>query len=179
MNWSNPVRFGFDTALGEAPEARRRRGALATRFVLAIALGAALVSASGSAEASRLWRWQCHGTGIDAQGTLTTGDMPNADGFYEIMAVAGRANGTVISGLEPTGLAIPGNEGYPVDNLIRPEGRQLTKSGFAFSLANGTYANPFYGSHFHIPPGYYAFLSDPKARKTSEPNVTFQATLVP
>jgi hypothetical protein len=50
--------------------------------------------------------------------------------------------------------------------------------GFAYSLADGTYANPFYGDHF-VPPGVYAFFSDPPNRKTSEPLVKFTATIVP
>jgi hypothetical protein len=50
--------------------------------------------------------------------------------------------------------------------------------GFAYSLADGTYANPFYGAHF-AKPDYYAFFSDPANDRTSEPAVTFTATTVP
>ena len=32
--------------------------------------------------------------------------------------------------------------------------------GFGYALADGTYANPFYGAHF-AKPGTYAFFSDP------------------
>ena len=49
--------------------------------------------------------------------------------------------------------------------------------GFGYALADGTYANPFYGDHF-VPPGVYAFFSDPANRKTSEPLVKFTATIV-
>ncbi len=50
--------------------------------------------------------------------------------------------------------------------------------GFGYALADGTFANPFYGAHF-AKPGYYAFFSDPANRKTSEPAVTFNATIAP
>ena len=86
----------------------------------------------------------------------------------------GEANGVAITGLQKPGTSIPGNEGYPVDGLIRTEAPQLSLHGFGYALANGTYANPFYGDHF-VPPGVYAFFSDPKSGKTSEPLVTFTA----
>jgi hypothetical protein len=121
-----------------------------------------------------LWRWSCHGPGITASGTLTTRSAANADGFYAIIAVSGKANGVPIVRLQQTGTSIPGNHGFPVDNLIRQEGRQLTKHGFAFSLANGTFASPFYAAHFSTP-GYYLFLSDPATGRTREPRVTFVA----
>jgi len=54
----------------------------------------------------------------------------------------------------------------------------ITRKGFGYALADGTYANPFYGDHF-VPPGVYAFFSDPANRKTSEPLVKFTATIVP
>ena len=50
--------------------------------------------------------------------------------------------------------------------------------GFGYALANGTYANPFYGAHF-AKPDYYAFFSDPANGRHSEPAVTFTATIVP
>ena len=83
-----------------------------------------------------------------------------------------------ITGLQPAGTSIPGNDGYPVDGLIRTEAPQLSLHGFAYALADGTYANLFYGDHF-VPPGVYAFSSDPANRKTSEPLVKFTATIVP
>ncbi len=147
------------------------------KLALSLALGAALLS--GSAQAgSRLWRWSCHGSGFDASGTFTTRDSPDADGFYEITGIAGEANGVSIRGLQPAGTSIPLNAGYPVDNLVREAVPNLTIHGFAFTLSNGTYANPFYGSRFS-PPEYYAFLSDPPAGRTSEPPVAFTATVVP
>jgi hypothetical protein len=124
------------------------------------------------------WRWSYQGEGIAASGVFTTKDAPNADGFYEITGIKGEANGVAITGLEAPGTAIPGNEGYPVDNLVRTAAPQLSKDGFGYALANGTYANPFYGAHF-AKPDYYAFFSDPLNRRTSEPSVAFSATILP
>ena len=87
-------------------------------------------------------------------------------------------NGVAITGLQPAGTSIPGNDGYPVDGLIKAEAPQLSLHGFGYALADGTYANPFYGDHF-VPPGVYAFFSDPTNGKTSEPLVKFTATIVP
>ena len=124
------------------------------------------------------WKWSYQGEGVAASGAFTTNDKPDAEGFYEITAVAGQANGVAITALQPPGTSIPGNDGYPVDNLIRTMAPQLTKHGFGYALADGTYANPFYGAHF-AKPDTYAFFSDPVNRKTSEPAVAFTATIVP
>ncbi len=109
-------------------------------------------------------------------GTLTTRDAPNADGFYEIVGIAGETNGVSITALQPAGTAIPMNAGYPIDNLVKTDGVQLTIHGFAYSLANGSYANPFYGAHFS-PPEFYVFLADPTAGRTREPKVEFTASI--
>jgi hypothetical protein len=142
---------------------------------LALVIAAAFVALP--AEALE-WRWSYQGAGVVASGSFTTTDTPNADGFYEITKIKGEANGIAITGLQPAGTSIPGNDGYPVDGLVRTEAPQLSLHGFAYSLADGTYANPFYGDHF-VPPGVYAFFSDPPNRKTSEPLVKFTATIVP
>ena len=118
------------------------------------------------------WRWSYQGEGVTASGTFTTKGTPNADGFYEITAIAGEANAVAISGLQPAGTSVPGNDGYPVDNLVRADAPRLTEKGFGYALADGTYANPFYGAHF-AKPDYYAFFSDPANRRTSEPSVAF------
>ena len=146
------------------------------KLALFIVIGATLIA--GSARAAHLWRWSYQGPGVVASGTFPTTDAPNADGFYEIEGIQGEANGVAITGLEPAGTSIPGNDGYPVDNLVRTGAPQLTGHGFAFSLAIGAYANPFYAAQFS-PPGHYAFLSDPASGKTSEPFVTFTAAFVP
>ena len=124
------------------------------------------------------WRWSYQGEGVAASGAFTTKDAPNADGFYDITGIKGEMNGVAITGLQPAGTSIPGNDGYPVDGLVRTVVPQLSLHGFGYSLADGTYANPFYGDHF-VPPGIYAFFSDPPNRKTSESLVKFTATIVP
>jgi hypothetical protein len=123
------------------------------------------------------WRWSYQGEGVMASGAFTTKDAPNVDGFYEITGIKGEMNGVDITGLQPAGTSIPGNDGYPVDSLVRTEAPQLSLHGFGYALADGSYANPFYGDHF-VPPGVYAFFSDPANRKTSEPLVKFTATIV-
>jgi hypothetical protein len=145
------------------------------KFAFSLFIAAMLIALP--AEASE-WRWGYQGEGVTASGSFTTADNPNADGFYEITGIKGEANGVAITGLQPAGTSIPGNDGYPVDGLVRVEAPQLSLHGFGYALADGTYANPFYGDHF-VPPGVYAFFSDPVNRKTSEPLVKFTATMVP
>ncbi len=142
------------------------------KFALALALAVAMVA--GQAEASMQWRWTCKGEGIDAAGAFTTGDTPDADGYYAITGVTGEANGVAITGLQPARTAIPGNEGWPVDNLVRSKPPQLSPGGFGFALADGSYANPFYGARFE-PPGFLAVISDPARKQWREPRVDCQA----
>ena len=143
------------------------------KFALSLLIGATILAQS--AEALE-WRWRYQGEGVVASGTFTTKDARNADGYYEITGMRGEANGVAITGLQPAGTSIPGNDGYPVDNLVRTEAPQLSMHGFGYALADGTYANPFYWAHF-AKPDTYAFFSDPAKRRTSEPAVTFTATI--
>ena len=143
-------------------------------FALSLSIASALLTLPAQALE---WRWSYSGEGVSASGSLTTKDAPNANGFYEITGVSGEMNGVAITGLQPAGTSIPGNDGYPVDNFIRTETPQLSVHGFGYRLADGTYANPFYAAHF-AKPGDYAFFSDPRNRRTSEPAVTFGATIV-
>ena len=142
------------------------------KFALSLLIGVALALPAEALE----WRWSYQGEGVSASGALTTKDKPDADGFYEITGIEGEANGVAITALQAPGTSIPGNDGYPVDNLVRTEAPQLSLHGFGYALADGTYANPFYGARF-VPPSVYAFFSDPARRKTSEPAVTFSATI--
>jgi hypothetical protein len=154
---------------------RRHHKEIRLKLALALAIAAAFVAPPANA---RDWRWSYQGEGVAASGVLTTKDAPNADGFYEITGIKGEMNGVAITGLQPAGTSIPGNDGYPVDGLVKTEAPQLSLHGFGYALADGSYANPFYGDHF-VPPGVYAFFSDPKNSKTSEPLVKFSATIVP
>ncbi len=145
------------------------------RIAFALSVGAALLAAGAQAST---WKWSYQGEGVAASGTFTTSDARAGAGFYEITGIKGEANGVAIVGLQPPGTSIPGNDGYPVENLIRAAAPQLSNHGFGYKLADGTYANPFYGAHF-AKPDYYAFFSDPSNRRTSEPTVAFTATVAP
>ena len=124
------------------------------------------------------WRWTCAGPDFEAKGLFTTGDTPDADGFYPIAAVSGEANGVAITGLQPAKTAIPGNEGWPVDNLVRSKAPQLSAGGFGFALADGRSVNPFFGARFE-PPGFLAVIADPAKGAWREPRVTFEAERAP
>jgi hypothetical protein len=113
----------------------RRRLVLSAIF---IALAAPLPG-----QASLLWNWTYTGAGIAASGTFTTDDAPDSGGYYHITGITGSRNGVAIISLEPAGMPIPGNAGFPVDNLITASGL-LTSHGAGFATADGNYANPFY-----------------------------------
>jgi hypothetical protein len=128
------------------------------------------------AEALLLWNWSYSGTGVSASGTFTTNNAPDGAGFYQIVGITGSDNGVTITGLRPTGTAIPGNEPYPVDNLVSAAEPHLTTHGFGFSLANGNYTNPFYNGS-----GYYEYLSVPPYVNGAGPErpVSFSVAIVP
>jgi len=146
------------------------------RLALVLAFAAALDDAS--AEASISWRWTCSGPGFEAKGELTTADAPDTDGFYAITAIAGEANGVAITGLQPAGTAIPGNDGWPVDGLVRDRPPELSAGGFGFTLSDGSHANPFYGARFD-PPGFLAVITNPAKGEWREPRVEFKAVRAP
>jgi hypothetical protein len=149
----------------------QRTGTFAAALVLALAPLRAEAAA---------WTWNLSRDGVSAAGTFTTTDMPDNDGFVQITGIGGSRNSVAITGLQPAGTAVPGNAGYPVDDLLRASGTQLTVEGFGFALADGTYSNSFYAG-FQSPPAYYEFFSFPPFDATSyaEVPVTFAAALVP
>jgi len=130
------------------------------------------------AQASVTWNWQYADAqdGIAASGTFLTADTPDADGWYLITAITGSRNGVAIAGLQPAGTAIPGNEPYVVDNLVRLDGGQLSWDGFGYALADGGYANPF-----STGTQAYEYLSLPPYPDGlgAETAITFSATPVP
>lgn len=131
------------------------------------------------AMSSSLWTWSYSGGGITATGTFTTVDSPDTNGGYLITGITGSRNGQMITGLQPTGTWIPGNEPYAVDNRVyKGPGPQLTKNGFGFSMSDGTYSNPLYAD-FLPSPGYLEFYSVPASGSSSEFPVVFAADLVP
>ena len=145
------------------------------KFILALVFGAALFA--GDAKAAMQWRWTCEGPGLEAKGTFATEDKPDADGFYTITGVEGQANGVAITGLQRAGTAIPGNEGWPVQNLIREREPRLSAGGFGFALADGSFVNPFFGARFK-PPGFLAVISHPANGQWREPRVSFTAARI-
>ena len=136
------------------------------------------------AHASIVWDWSYSGSGITANGTFTTVDTPNAAGGFLITAITGTRNAETITGLQPTGTPIPGNEPFAVDNLVfAGPGPQLTSHGFGFSTSGGNYSNPFYADFLPVP-GYLEFFSKPPfttgtpGPEDSELPVQFSAVIV-
>jgi hypothetical protein len=131
------------------------------RLPALVALGLCLaLAAPPPAWAALVWSWSYSGAGIAAGGTLNTTNTADAAGFYLITGITGTRNGAAITGLQPTGTPIPGNEPFAVDNLLSATGPQLTGNGFGFALADGTFANPFFAD-FTAPPGHVEFFSAP------------------
>lgn len=124
--------------------------------------------------AQQVWCWRLTGAGISAAGTFVAGNSVNAEGFSPITAITGTVNSANITSLQATGTSIPGNAGYPVDNLIRSSAPQLTKHGFGFSTSDGTYHNPFHLEQ------YRDYVSRPPNAdgKGTEPTVQFKAFAV-
>ena len=133
----------------------RRRALLCALVALGVGV---LITVSEPVAAPLQWTWHYSGAGISASGTLTTNDVANSAGYFQIIGITGSRNGVGIVRLQPTGTAIPGNEPYAVDNLIGPAGQQLTDNGFGFALADGTFVNPFF-AHNQTPSTYLEFFS--------------------
>jgi len=130
-----------------------------------------LMGLSMPAFAQQLWCWSFTGAGVSGAGTLVTGNSVDAEGFHPITAITGTANSATIAALQPTGTSIPGNTGYPVDNLIRASAPHLTKHGIGFVTSDGTYHNPFHLEQ------YRDYISRPPYAdgKGVEPTVQFKA----
>ena len=145
--------------------------------MIRLLIAAAILLTQGQpAKAVLLWNWSYSGAGVSASGTFTTNDAPDGAGFYQIVGITGTDNGVPITGLQPTGTAIPGNEPYAVDNLVSAAEPHLTAHGFGFSLANGNYANPFFNGS-----SYFEYLSVPPYINGAGPErpVSFSAAIVP
>ncbi len=146
-----------------------------SRYLLAAMAFAGVLSAQ-SALADTTWHWSYSGVAIDASGTFVTSDTADASGFYEITAITGTRNGEAITALYPAGSAIPGNEPYAVDNLIRVGAQgQITVHGFGFATASG-YTNPYYAD-FLATPGYMEVFTTTSS--FAEVPITFSASPVP
>ncbi|SFF22433.1 hypothetical protein [Nitrosomonas sp. Nm166] len=142
---------------------------------------AALLTASAlsvqNARAEKIWNWSYSRGNIAASGTFATSETTNAQGFYQIFSITGHRNGELITGLHPTGSAIPGNEPYVLDNLIRIDRQgQLTTHGFGFSTVSGNYANLFFADFLASPSYMEVFITS--SNYSSELPVTFSAVPV-
>ncbi|MCC5640087.1 PEP-CTERM sorting domain-containing protein [Nostoc sp. CHAB 5844] len=158
---------------------------------LALLSATALTATSGlifgtmQAASALTWRWNYSGTGIEAIGTFTTNETPDELGFYQILNVSGTRNGETITGLQPAGTPIPGNEPFNVDNLISLNIQQLTGDGFGYSTSAGNYSSPFF-ANFLPTPGYLEVFSAPPLTpgfenfgpEDSELLINFSATIV-
>ncbi len=145
------------------------------RVLAALILGAALCA---PARATLLWNWSYEGDGVSAAGTITTADAPDAAGFYQIAEISGQRNGVAITRLQLAGTSTPGNPGYPVDDLIRVAGPQLTKAGFGFALADGSYGNAFFLDS-ESPPHYVEAQSAIAPPAFKEVTIRFSASIAP
>lgn len=150
------------------------------RLILSSRVFAALMVVSAlfmhNASAGKIWNWSYTGSNVVASGTFTTSETMDSLGFYQISSIAGHRNGDLITGLHPAGNAIPGNELYALDNLIRigTQG-QITAYGFGFFTASGNYANAFFADSLATP-GYMEVFTT--SLNYSELPITFTATPV-
>ncbi len=62
--------------------------------------------------------------------------------------------------------------------MVRSKPPQLSPGGFGFALADGSYANPFYGARFD-PPGFLAVIANPAKGQWREPRVECEAVRAP
>jgi len=136
------------------------------------------------------WKWRYEtpessaGPKIKARGKLITDTDIDGDGFVNVLGIKGKRNGDKITGLYPAGTSIPGNTGYPGDNLIAYDKKmaspQLTGNGLQFSVEGGGFSNVFFAD-FLQPQGYLEFHSMPPypdgaVAPNSETSVLFQAS---
>jgi hypothetical protein len=128
-----------------------------------------------------MFRFHYQADGVNASGLLQTNDLPDPNGALQILGISGMRNGVAIAALWPTGQAIPLNDGYPVDNLLLVQSPYLTLHGFGYSLADGSYANPFF-ANFTQPPSAVEFFSNPQlpaGSQTREGPIALTITAVP
>jgi hypothetical protein len=140
-----------------------------------ISMIGALIVCSTPAVAAQFWCWNLEGEGVSAAGSFVTESSADAEGFYSIIAITGTVNSAAITALQPTDTSIPGNTGYPVDNLIRLTAPQLTKHGLGFAASDGAYHNPFHLDE------YRDYVSRPPYAdgKGTEPTIQFKAKTAP
>ncbi|MCF4965747.1 PEP-CTERM sorting domain-containing protein [Nostoc sp. CMAA1605] len=140
---------------------------LALLSVTTLAATSGLTFGTINAASALTWKWNYSGAGITASGNFITNETADNLGFYQILGITGTRNGETITGLQPTGTPIPGNEPFEVDNLISLNLQQLTGDGFGYSTSGGNYSSPFFASFLPIP-GYLEVFSAPPLTPGSE-----------
>jgi hypothetical protein len=94
---------------------------------LAIILATTLAIAAPAS--AKVFDFSYTGPGIDASGTFTTTDTPDADGFYTITSIDGTRNGIAMTLLPPGSYPADG----PNDNLVQPNANMVDFGGVSFS----------------------------------------------
>ncbi len=150
------------------------------RFILFGTVFAALFVAGAlftqSVRAEKIWNWRYTGGNIAASGTITTSETMDSEGFYQISSITGHRNGEPIARLYPSGSAIPGNEPYVLDNLIRiGTSGQITMYGLGFSTVSGNHINLFFADFLATPVTMEVLTTSSTYREVP---VTFLATPV-
>jgi len=152
--------------------------------ILFLALGsAAAIFASNSPAQALTWDWSYSGTDVTANGTFTTTDSPNINGYYTIESITGTRNGDIITGL------VPPNQGNSNifsgnDNLISSSGNP-DFDGFNYYVPVTTQTPYGEASVYdnvlptgNYPVGYYEATGD-GTNGTNGRLITFSATVVP
>jgi hypothetical protein len=158
---------------------------LALLSAIALTTTSGLVFGTMQTASALTWNWNYSGTGVEAIGTFTTDNTPDDLGFYQILGITGTRNGETITGLQPVGTPIPGNEPFNVDNLISLNTQQLKSDGFGYSTSGGNYSNPLFAS-FLPTPGYLEVFSAPPltpgfenlGTEDSELPISFSASII-
>lgn len=148
-------------------------------LLAALSMVAAACAVTSPATAADItWNWRMVGDHVDAAGTLTTTAAADAAGYHQVTAIDGQRNGVAITGLYPTGQAIPGNEPFALDNILSATAAgQITGHGLGFAMADGTWSNPFWATWLQ-PQGHLEVHSGPGGLYEELP-VTFSAQQVP
>ncbi|MBD2523393.1 PEP-CTERM sorting domain-containing protein [Nostoc sp. FACHB-133] len=158
---------------------------LALLSAIALTTTSGLVFGTMQTASALTWNWNYSGNDIEAIGTFTTDNTPDDLGFYQILGITGTRNGETITGLQPVGTPIPGNEPFNVDNLISLNTQQLTGDGFGYSTSGGNYSSPFFAS-FLPTPSYLEVFSVPPltpgfenlGTEDSELLISFSASII-
>jgi hypothetical protein len=158
---------------------------LALLSAIALTTTSGLVFSTMQTAFALTWNWNYSGTGIKAIGTFTTDNTPDDLGFYQILGITGTRNSETITGLQPVGTPIPGNEPFNVDNLISLNTQQLTGDGLGYSTSGGNYSSPFFASFLPTPSYLEVFSAPPLTpgfenfgTEDSELPISFSASII-